>query len=73
MTNFSISPHGLADKALDWSAKGPGFESCWEHKKLLTFAETLYFFTFFKNLTFGTKNYRLSNQFWLYQHGVKYV
>ena len=42
-------------------------------QKLLTFAETLYFFAFFKNLIFSTKNYRLSNQFWLYQHRVKYV
>ena len=51
--------------------KVPGSNPTQGTKDFLTFGKTLYFFYFFKILFFTPKNYRFSNTFWLYQHGVR--
>ena len=71
MAFSTIKCCGLMVKALDCHAKGPWFKSHQGHKNSFLLQKLYNFFTFFKNLIFVTKNYRLSNQFWLYKHGVR--
>ena len=71
MASSIIKLRGLMVKALDCHAKGPWFKSHQGHQNSLLLQKLYIFFTFFKNLTFNIKNYRLSNQFWFYKHGVR--
>ena len=71
MALLNIERCGLMVKALDCHAKGPWFKSHQGHKNSFLLQKLYNFFYFFKNLIFVTKNYRLSNQFWLYKHGVR--
>ena len=72
IVTFSHQPLWSWGKALDWHAKGPGFDSPLGHK-ISTFGETFTFFGIFEKFIFNTKNCHFSNTFWLYQPWVKYL
>ena len=63
MAFSTIKCCGLMDKAMDCHAKGPWFKTHQGYQNSLLLQKLYIFLTFFKNLTFNIKNYRLSNQF----------